>query len=186
MAVAAWRDARMSVAEYRLWAEARPDHERWELLDGEPVLMSPPKARHQQIVSNLVRQLYDIAKKKGCGAYPGLAILSAAMDDYAPFPDVVVHYGPMPEDGYVQDPLIVAEVLSPSTLANDRGRKFAFYQTVPSLRTLLIVYQNEPRIEAWRRDTGWEMQVLGLDGTLDLPELDGLILVSEIYARVEF
>ena len=84
-------DARMSVAEYRVWAETRPDHERWELLDGEPVLMSPPKARHQRIVTNLLGALDALARRKGCDTYPGLAILSAAMDDFAPIPDVVVH-----------------------------------------------------------------------------------------------
>ena len=41
MALAVKRDARMSVAAYRRWVEPRPDAERWELLDGEPVLTSP-------------------------------------------------------------------------------------------------------------------------------------------------
>ncbi|RYZ32165.1 MAG: Uma2 family endonuclease, partial [Propionibacteriaceae bacterium] len=47
MAVAAKRDDRMSVPDYRVWVAGRPDDERWELLDGEPVLMSPPTERHQ-------------------------------------------------------------------------------------------------------------------------------------------
>ena len=50
MAVAARRDTRMTVAEFRLWAEPRPDEERWELIDGIALLMSPPTGRHQRIV----------------------------------------------------------------------------------------------------------------------------------------
>lgn len=186
MALAAKRDARMRVAEYKLWAEPLPDHERWELLDGEPVLMAPPAARHQRIVTNLLKHLDALAEPRGCGAYPGLAILSDAMDDYAPYPDVVVHCGPMPPTGYVDDPLVIVEVLSPSTMSNDRGRKLAFYATVPSLQTLLIVYQDEARIEVFRRDASWAMRVVSPDGSVDLPELGGVLALSDAYARVEF
>lgn len=186
MALAARRDARMSVAEYQVWVESRPDEERWELLDGEPVLMSPPKERHQRIVYNLLRRVGDLADARGCSALPGLAILSEAMDDFAPIPDVVVRCGPPLPDGYARDPVLIAEVLSPSTMANDRGRKVDFYLTVPSLQTFLIVYQNETRIEAWQRGQGWEMQVFGPDDRIDLPELGGGVPVADIYTRVVF
>ncbi|MEL6064433.1 MULTISPECIES: Uma2 family endonuclease [unclassified Methylobacterium] len=186
MALAVKRDARMNVAAYRHWVEPRPDEERWELLDGEPVLMAPPSARHQRIVLNIAQRLDALARERGCGAYPGLAILSAAMDDYAPYPDVVVHCGPMPPTGFVDDPLVIVEVLSPGTMTNDRGRKLAFYATVPSLQSLLIVYQNEARIEIWRRDADWTMRVVGPEDVVDLPELGGTLPVAEIYDRVTF
>lgn len=186
MALAVKRDARMNVAAYRRWVEPRPDEERWELLDGEPVLMAPPSARHQRIVLNIAQHLDALAKERGCGAYPGLAILSDAMDHYAPYPDVVVHCGSMPPGGYVDDPLLIVEVLSPGTMTNDRGRKLAFYATVPSLQTLLIVYQDEARIEVWRRDAGWTMRVAGPGEAIALPELGGVLPVGEAYARVAF
>ena len=186
MALAVKRDARMNVAAYRRWVEPRPDEERWELLDGVPVLMAPPSARHQRIVTNLIKRLDNLAEPRGCGAYPGLAILGDAMDDYAPYPDVVVHCRPMPPTGFVDDPLVIVEVLSPGTMTNDRGRKLAFYATVPSLQTLLIVYQNEARIEVWRCDAGWIMQPVGADEVVDLPELGGTLPVAEIYDRVTF
>ncbi|MCJ2072796.1 Uma2 family endonuclease [Methylobacterium sp. J-030] len=186
MALAVKREARMRVAEYRRWVEPRPDEERWELLDGEPVLMAPPSARHQRIVLNVAQRLDALARERGCGAYPGLAILSAAMDDYAPYPDVVVHCGPTPPTGFVDDPLVIVEVLSPGTMTNDRGRKLAFYATVPSLQTLLIVYQNEPRIEVWRRDADWAMEVIGPAESVDLPELGGTLPMTAIYDRVTF
>ncbi|MHC2001109.1 Uma2 family endonuclease [Methylobacterium sp. CM6241] len=81
MAVAARRDTRMTVAEFRLWAEPRPDEERWELIDGIALLMSPPSARHQRIVSNLIRRLDELAERRGRNALPGLGVLSAAMDE---------------------------------------------------------------------------------------------------------
>ena len=183
MAVPARRDTRMRVAAYRDWAATRPDDERWELIDGVPVMMSPAKGRHQRIVTNLVKRLDDLAEHRGCGAYPGLAILSAVMDDDAPMPDVVVQGGEPPEDGYTGDPLLVAEVLSPSTLVLDRGRKTEFYQTVPSLAVLLLVHQNEARVEVWRRAPDWTVQVAGAGDVIDLPEL-GALSVVEVYARL--
>ena len=186
MAVAARRDTRMRVAEYREWAAARPDDERWELIDGVPVMMSPPKTAHQRIVLNMAQRLDELAEKRGCGAYPGLAILSDAMDDYAPFPDVVVQCAPIGTDGYTNDPLLIAEVLSPSTLLVDRGRKAEFYQTVPSLRYLLLVRQDAPSIEVWQREPDWTMRVVGAGEVIDLPELGGALAVSDVYARVTF
>lgn len=186
MAVAARRDDRMTVAEYRIWAESKSESERWELLEGVPVLMSPTSGRHQRIVTNLVRRLDDLAERKGCNALPGLAVLSEAMDGFAPIPDIVVQCGPLPRDGYTRDPLLVAEVLSPSTMSMDRGRKTDFFRTVPALQTFLIVYQDAVRVELWRRDSDWTMRMLGREATIDLPELGGAVTVVDIYARVEF
>jgi len=182
MALAVKRDAGMNVPAFRLWVEGRPEHERWELLDGEPVLMAPPRERHQRIVMNLAGRLDALAEPRGCRAMPGLAILSDAMDDFAPIPDVVVRCGPPLPDGYATDPLLVAEVLSPSTVSLDRGRKFDFYRTVPSLKVLLIVYSDETRVELWRREAeDWSGTALSLDGTVALPELDGAVPVRDIY-----
>ena len=118
---------------------------------------------------------------------PGLAILSAAMDDFAPIPDVVVRCGPPLPEGYAADPLLVAEVLSPSTMSLDRGRKIDFYRTVPSLAVLLIVYSDEARVEVWRRaGDAWSVAALGLDGTVSLPELDGAVPVRDLYRGLAF
>lgn len=187
MPLAARRDARMSVSEFRLWAEPRPDDERWELLDGEPVLMAPPRERHQRIVTNLIRRIDALAELRGCSAMPGLGILSAAMDDFAPIPDVVVRCGPPVPDGYAADPILVAEVLSPSTMSRDRGRKTDFYRTVPSLTTFLIVYADEARVEVWRRSgSEWSVEALGPEGTVMLPDLDGDVPLREIYRGLTF
>ncbi|MEL6064432.1 MULTISPECIES: Uma2 family endonuclease [unclassified Methylobacterium] len=182
MTLAVKRDSGMDVSAFRLWVEARPQHERWELLDGEPVLRAPPGERHQRIVMNLAGRLDALAEPRGCRAMPGLAILSDALDDFAPIPDVVVRCGPPLPDGYAADPLLVGEVLSPSTMNVDRGRKIDFYRTVPSLKVLLIVYSDEARVEVWRRAGGdWGVTALGLDGTVALPELDGAVPVRDIY-----
>lgn len=179
------RPPRMSVAEFIRMIEPYPDEERWELLDGEAVLMAPQSERHQRIVTNLLRRCDDLALAKGCSALPGLGILTDAVDDYAPIPDVVVRCGPMLDGGYARDPVLVAEVLSRSTMINDRGRKLAFYQTVPGLRTILIVSPDEMRVEAWRRDgTEWALDLKR--SAADAIEAEGLgaIPLADIYRHV--
>src|SRR3954464_844991 len=142
MNLVARRRQRMSVADFIEMIRPYPDEERWELLDGEPVLMAPQSERHQIIVANLVRTLGPAADAQGCRVLPGLGILNDAVDDYAPIPDLVVRCGAPSPDGYANDPVLIAEVLSPSTRNNDRGRKADFYETVPSLRTFMIVHQD--------------------------------------------
>ena len=185
MALAARRDAPMGVAEYRVWVEARPDAERWELLDGQPVLMAPASERHNLITFNLARGLAALAQAIGCRVTQGTAVVNDFADDYAPVPDLVLRCGPLLDDGYARDPILVAEVLSPSTIVNDRGRKFEFYKGLQTLRMILLVYQNEARVEVWRRrDAAWDWEVSGPDGLIDLPDLGGRIPISAVYDGV--
>lgn len=174
---------RMSVDEFVEMIRPYPDEERWELVDGDAILMAPQSERHQRIVGNLSDILRPLAKARGCTAVPGLGLLNEASDDYAPIADMVVRCGPPVEGSYAKDPILLAEVLSRSTMSNDRGRKLDFYRAIPSLRTILIVYQNEMRIEVWQRaDEGWTDLVLKTeDAVLSLPELGGDLHLTDIY-----
>ena len=162
-----------------------PDDERWELLDGEPVLMAPQSERHQRIVGNLSDIFRPRARDRGCVALAGLGLLSAAVNDYAPIPDVVVRCGPMVAGGYADDPVLVAEVLSPSTMRWDRGGKVDFYQSIPSLQSFLVVYQDEVRVEAWLRSAGeWRREVRqGRSASIDLADF-GAVTLAEVYSDI--
>lgn len=186
MSQAVAKRPRLSVAQFIELIRPYPDEERWELLDGEAILMSPQSERHQIVVSNLMVHLRRLAADRGCRALPGLGLLNDEIDDYAPIPDVVVRCGPLLQGGYARDPILVAEVLSPSTMSNDRGRKLEFYRSIASLHTILIVYQGEFRVEAWQRESDeWRWSVLkDANASLPLPELDGTISLSDLYEGV--
>lgn len=174
----------MNVAAFRDMIVRFPDEERWELLDGEPMLMSPQTERHQRIVGNLWARCRELAQARGCVALAGLGLLSDTVDDYAPIPDVVVRCGPMVEGGYAEDPVLVAEVLSPSTMRWDRGGKVEFYQTIPSLQIVLLVYQDELRVELWLRDgDAWRREVRH-GRAASFESLGGVITLAAIYADV--
>ncbi|HEX8663630.1 MAG TPA: Uma2 family endonuclease [Beijerinckiaceae bacterium] len=179
---------RLKVGEFIEMIRPYPDEERWELLDGQPTLMAPQNERHQAIVMNLLLRLGPAADARGCRALPGLGILNDEVDNYAPIPDIVVRCGPLRPDGYAHDPVLIAEVLSPSTMSNDRGRKVEFYKALPSLRTLLIIYQDEIRVELWRREAeDWRFSVLkGAETRLDVPDLEASLTLAEIYKGIPF
>lgn len=166
MAVAVRRDPGMGVAEYQEWVAGR----------------------HPMIVANLLRHLASVARDRGGRAIPGIAALSDAMDTFAPIPDVMIRCGAILREGYARDPVLVAEMRSPPTMSRDRGRKTDFYCSIASLQVFLIVYQDEPRVEAWRRgaDGAWTKHAVGLGETIDLPELYGRLAVADIYDDIDF
>jgi Uma2 family endonuclease len=109
------------------------------------------------------------------------------------YPDLTVVCGPLQfaagTDDTVVNPILIAEVLSDSTEAYDRGTKFQHYRQMPSLREYLLISQREPRVEQLiRQDSGewlWR-QAAGVESSLVTPSLEITIPLSEIFANVKF
>ena len=82
----------LSVAAFRAWRASRPDEERWELIDGVPVMMTPPTLAHQRITSNLERLLNDALEAANLPfeAYQRAGLNLANVEYYDPEPDVIV------------------------------------------------------------------------------------------------
>ncbi len=93
-----------------------------------------------------------------------------------------------PEASHVkQHPVLVVEVLSPSTEAYDRGNKFAAYRQLPSLKEYVLVSIDERRIEVFRRDdTGsWVLYPFAADETLELASVDFRCALAELFEGVD-
>lgn len=89
----------------------------------------------------------------------------------------------------ITNPLLIVEVVSPSSEVVDRGAKFYDYRTLPSFREYLLVYQDEPLVaHAVRQgDDLWKMtDVRGLDAVLELATLGCPLRLSDIYYDIEF
>lgn len=134
--------ARMTSDEFIAWAMERPHGERYELVAGEIVAMAPERSAHALAKGQIFRRLAEAIEAAGldCVAYPdGMAV---AIDETTTYePDALVRCGPpLPDDAVkLTDPVIVVEVLSPSTRARDAGAKLEDYFRLPSLRHYLIV-----------------------------------------------
>src|SRR5437667_6852502 len=92
-------------------------------------------------------------------------------------------------DETVVNPTVLVEVLSDSTEAYDRGKKFEHYRRIPALQEYLLVSQKEPRIEQFIRqpDDHWLLvEAAGLEKSLELPSLRITISLAEIFLKVNF
>jgi len=92
-------------------------------------------------------------------------------------------------DDTVVNPKVIIEVLSDSTEAYDRGKKFENYRQISTLCEYLLVSQKEPRIEQFiRQENGqWLLrEVAGLDATLAVPSLEIPLALAEVFANVQF
>lgn len=142
MSIPAPAQRRMTADEFIAWAMEQPEGQRYELVAGEIVGMAPERAGHSRTKGLVYRQLQDglAAANLPCEAFPDG--MSVEIDEATVYePDALVRCGPpLPDEAVkVPDPLIIVEVLSPSTRARDAGAKLADYFKLPSLRHYLIV-----------------------------------------------
>ena len=180
MADPALKQDHFTYAEY-LDIEAQSE-ERHIFWDGEIFAMAGGSLGHTRLESNLHGLLFIALGGRPCHPYTGNQRLRAPEGDRAVYTDAVVICGRRethPDDAdAVTNPVVVFEVLSKSTKAFDRGDKFAYYRTFPSLRAVVFVSQKTAHIERYSRDERgvWTLTDIGRDDTLDLPEI-GVSLV---------
>jgi len=133
---------RMTSDEFIAWAMEQPEGHRYELVAGEIVGMTPERAAHARTKGRIYWRLAEAIEASGlaCEAYPdGMAV---EVDDNTAYePDALVRCGaPLPAEAVkLTDPIIVVEVLSPSTRTRGAGAKLADYFRLPSPRHYLIV-----------------------------------------------
>lgn len=188
--------------EYRAWEECAPG--RWEWVPsgafdaqgrvlGQIVAMSGGTLEHAEIAGNLLTALKNALRGAGvqmCRVF-GSDLKVRARDGRNTYPDVSVICGKPSFHGgrrdLVTNPILVAEVLSPSTEAKDRSVKWASYQTIPTLQCYLLIVPDAVRVEAYaREESGWHFEAYsGLDAQLSLPALGVTVTLADIYAQVE-
>ena len=131
---------RMTVSEFLVWAETQLDG-RYELVDGYVVAMAPELIRHNRAKSAAYMTLRSgIQKAKlPCEVFTdGLGVSTS--ERHFRIPDTTVQCGIAADpDATMVEPIIIVEILSPSTEKNDVGAKFVEYWTLASLRHYLIV-----------------------------------------------
>jgi len=167
------------------WAMEQPSG-RFELIDGEIVAMAPERAGHARAKFRATAVLAAAIAKAGLGCEALVDGMSVRVDDRTVFePDALVRCGPSLSDDAIQvtDPVIVVEVLSPSTGGIDTGLKLEGYFRMPSVRHYLVVNTVRRVVLHHRRDDGGAISlrivhegVLELDPpglTVDLGELFG-------------
>ena len=180
----------VTIAAFDAFVAAQPDGcTVWELIDGEVVGMTNPNVAHGRIALNIALALGPVATAQGCTVNVGGLRVQASGDldgvDKT-VPDITVHCGGL-ADGvtWIDNPTVVVEILSPSTMDHDRGQKLHFYKSLAALRDIVIVYQDEVRLEHYvRAGEEWRMTAWTvLDSQLSLTGLPASIPLAAIYSQ---
>jgi Uma2 family endonuclease len=180
----------MTVEEYFAFTDTRPDNEKWELIDGEPILNASPSRLHQRILLNLAFLLGSMERRQSQSweASPGIGV--RVSDTSLPEPDIfIVPAGSARRDPYgreTSDVLVAFEILSPSTEERDLRWKRAAYTSLPSLTHYVVIAQDTVDIVIFARETGFaERRLRSLDDSLELPALGISLPLAEIYLNID-
>jgi Uma2 family endonuclease len=157
-----------------------------EYYQGEMFAMSGASVLHNILVVALIETLAPLARAAGCLLLPSDMRVTVPGGTMYAYPDVSVVCGAMEvaEGDVLLNPTVLIEVLSPSTEAYDRGRKFQQYRRIPSLRDYILVSQDQIRVECYsRRDAGpWTLtEATSAEEELEIPSLGCRLKVSELY-----
>ena len=182
---------RWTIEEFFAWQEKQP--ERYELVDGFPMrMMAGAKNVHDDIVVNVLVQLGNQLRGKGCRPFTGDGGIETKLGQIRR-PDIGVDCGRRDPNAYqAASPRVVFEVLSPTTRDFDTIGKLEEYKLVESLERIVFIEPNAPEVIMWLRgadgaDRNWQKSIArGLDRTIDMPEIRVTLPLAEIYDGVEF
>jgi Uma2 family endonuclease len=172
-----------TVEEFDRWSAEQP--ERWELIAGVPVMMATGSRPHAMLKGNIYRHLGNKLAGGRCHAYvDGVEVKSHML---VAVPDVVVECRP-PDLGTptIAEPVLIVEVMSPSSERDDTLRKWHGYCLIPSLKHYLVVSQEE-RFATLHTRTGpssWA-ETVHQDGTIELAAIGVSLTMDEIYEGVD-
>lgn len=162
---------------------------RYELVGGVPVAMAGAKRGHDRIVMNTTLAVGN--QSRGSPCQPFSADFAVRIPDgNIRRPDFGIDCGPfVPDDLAATDPRVVIEVLSPSTRTFDMIRKLWECRRVPSLRHIILIDPEEPRVLHWSRepDGHWsDQEAEGLDAVITLADPPITLALRDLYEGLTF
>jgi Uma2 family endonuclease len=163
-----------------------------EYFSGEMFAMAGAMEAHNLLVTNLVAGLHEQLRSKPCRVYPSDMRVRVSATGLFTYPDVIAVYG---EPRFLGDqgdtllnPDLLVEVLSPSTEAYDRGRKFEQYKSLESLREYLLVASDRVHADLYTRqaDGRWLLTSADrMEESLTLESVGAQITLADLYEKVE-
>ena len=178
----------MTAAEFLAWDAGQTV--RHEFVRGEVFAMAGGEDRNYTVALNLAIALRQHLRGTPCRVYGSDVKLQVEAADCFFYPDLMVtcSAADLADRLVTREPLLVVEVLSPSTAAFDRGDKFAAYRQLPSLREVLLVDVHSQRCDLFRKvaeDGLWVLHPGGADDTVHLASVDLRIPPAALWADLE-
>jgi Uma2 family endonuclease len=154
----------------------------YQLFEGRIVAMNPPLRGHGSLVVRLANVISGQLKPP-CEAIAEAGIIPVNRRHSWYKADLIVTCTPGNyKDQFIAEPVLVVEVLSPTTSATDFGNKLPDYQQIPSMRDILLVSSMERLLRHWRREPGgWVEQASRRAATVRLSGLPVGIAMADLY-----
>ena len=175
----------LSIEEFLAWEEGEPL--RYELVSGQPMAMAGGTAAHDLVRMNIAASLHSELRGTPCRTTLDIKVICPTGN--VRYPDIAVDCGPFsPKSQVASEPRIAIEVLSPSTRATDFIVKLKDHESLASIETCLIVWQDQPRVAIFRRkDAGLVSEDIheGRDTIVDLPSIGAALSLADIYAGLD-
>ncbi len=176
------------------FALVRQSDERYEYWDGEIFCMSGNKKEHVFIEEDVFITLSQLLKGRNCQAFSSAIAIKVPAAPPFRYADGSVICGEVEfeEVGGVDtlvNPILLIEILSPSTERYDRTGKFSIYKSIPSFQEYLLIAVSKPCITQFvkQKDGAWQPnEVIGLESNLYLPSIDRTLSLNDVYQRVKF
>ena len=148
--------------------------------------------QHNLITGNTYASLHSQLRKRNCNVFPSDMRVKAVQTGLYTYPDITVVCGQLQfederEDALV-NPVVIIEVLSPSTENYNRGKKFQNYRTMLSLCEYILIAQDDHRVEHYARqsDNTWVLsEVVRLHDWVELTSIQCVLDLADIYEKVE-
>ncbi|MDQ3031909.1 MAG: Uma2 family endonuclease [Myxococcota bacterium] len=176
--------ARLTYSEYL--ALERASTVKHEYVDGAAIAMAGGSIEHGRLATRLAWLVQRGLEGRPCDTF-GSDVRVRTPNGSAYYPDLTIVCGHLERDAEdaetITNPAVIVEVLSDSTESRDRTTKFRQYRRLPSLREYVLVSQDDPFVEVWRRESGrWALaQEVGRGATFRLEAADVEIAVDELY-----
>ena len=175
---------------YIAWEAEQP--ERHEFLGGEVFAMTGARATHNTIAGNVFALLRDALRGTPCRIFIADMKLQVASAEASFYPDVFVSCDPRDRTTDAElvqrHPKLVIEVLSDSTAAFDRGRKFEAYRSLDSLEAYLLIEQHRPHADLFLRNAEglWVLNPVREGESLPIAPLGVVLTMAAVYESVVF
>jgi Uma2 family endonuclease len=171
----------------------RASKEKHEYFEGKVLAMAGASLAHNDIVANLIGEVRLLLKDRPCRILPSDILVSIPSKESYMYPDAVIVCGKpeMEDDKFdtLKNPVVIFEILSPSTEDHDRGKKFFFYRQIPSFSEYILVDTTRRFVELSRRqeDGSWVFGVVSdPEGYVPIAAIKGRVSMDEIYRNVQF
>lgn len=170
-------EKRMTVDEFLQWDDGTET--RYELIDGQIVAMAPPSRQHGTVVMNVGSFINGrMRERTPCHAESEAGIVITDKRRWQA--DVVLTC--QATESNIVDPILIVEVLSPSTRSRDFADKLPDYKTLPSVLEIWLVDSERRWVQVWWREPeGWHGRDHVGGGTFHSAVLDGEVLLDELY-----